>query len=639
MSRGRIGILTVIKPELDAMKAVLTALGSPPERLQRKWPDVYHQATLRSELMNDDVEIILSCIATAGNPDSSAAATSLISRFDLDLIVLVGIAAGLFGKTKIGEVVVSDRVVGYEGAALVLTDGGETVEEPRPAMTDLMVSLMQDLANYDFDGPSLKETLLASGGALPRLKPESELAEDEVECEPMMRLQTVASGEKLLRDPRFLWSLKRGVHGRIEVGEMEAAGVAAAAKRSSTPWIVFRGISDFGDPRKSDSFHDYAARMASLFAVDFIRSGVEFLESPANDGNSTLAAQLAPNRSFQDRQFEDLSDAFEPESRSLLQETLGTRTPLVAFLSVSPSRQVNEIADRYHLGHAFFAETFLRVCKAHPTPGVLITPSIVYADWRQPAFNRMMHEVAGSWLSALEDRVLPQVITESIFSESISDEPFSEAMSWLSATGPSQRYLSDVQLDHLDGWRFGVMPPMAVIDQLRASLNAPSPERLSNEQVLSLAYALGTAPSWYSSEWMVRTVKFLCRVDEGALARRVFDSEGLTIVESSKNRVVWESLEAVASLFRIDNFPRMLWTRTVPNTRLDAPMRSRDPNGCIFLSKSGTAFALTANAPFISLVCEMTPGLETVGEIAEDRSRLAAFAATWKTKLQQGDGR
>lgn len=70
------------------------------------------------------------------------------------------------------------------------------------------------------------------------------------------RLGTIASGEKLLRDPAKLVAV-REQHGKTEVGEMEAAGLVDACRRGSVPWLVIRGISDFGDELKDDRFHAF----------------------------------------------------------------------------------------------------------------------------------------------------------------------------------------------------------------------------------------------------------------------------------------------------------------------------------------------------------------------------------------------
>jgi len=68
-------------------------------------------------------------------------------------------------------------------------------------------------------------------------------------------LGTIASGEKLLRDRAKLGTLRTEMHGKVEAGEMEAAGLVEGCRRSKVAWRVIRGISDFGDELKDDRFH------------------------------------------------------------------------------------------------------------------------------------------------------------------------------------------------------------------------------------------------------------------------------------------------------------------------------------------------------------------------------------------------
>ena len=82
-------------------------------------------------------------------------------------------------------------------------------------------------------------------------------------------MATVGSGEKLIRDPERFRAL-RDLHGKLEVAELEAEGVANACERAGIPFVVVRGISDFGDERKDDRFHELAAKAAAVVARDFI---------------------------------------------------------------------------------------------------------------------------------------------------------------------------------------------------------------------------------------------------------------------------------------------------------------------------------------------------------------------------------
>ena len=69
------------------------------------------------------------------------------------------------------------------------------------------------------------------------------------------------------------------MHGRIEAGEMEATGLALTCERHQIPWLVVRGISDFGDRLKNDMFHLFAAKMAAVATHNFIAYGLDLGKS------------------------------------------------------------------------------------------------------------------------------------------------------------------------------------------------------------------------------------------------------------------------------------------------------------------------------------------------------------------------
>lgn len=55
---------------------------------------------------------------------------------------------------------------------------------------------------------------------------------------------------------------------------MEAAGIFAACTQHSVPSLVIRGISDFGDEKKDNSFHELASRAAAIVAADMVAFGL-----------------------------------------------------------------------------------------------------------------------------------------------------------------------------------------------------------------------------------------------------------------------------------------------------------------------------------------------------------------------------
>jgi nucleoside phosphorylase len=211
---------------------------------------------------------VVACFAGAGNVDAASVTSMLLSELRPANVMMLGIAAGLRDKCALGEVVLAERVVAYEGAALV--EGGKA--EARPDIARLNMRVRQDLSAYLSNRTTLESRLTNSYKALHIEFP------DQVEAGPVAqdvvpKTATVASGEKLLRDPERFLGL-RELHGKIEVAEMEGAGLFAACANFGKPVLMVRGISDFGDSKKDNRFHLLAAKAAAAVTVDYIANGM-----------------------------------------------------------------------------------------------------------------------------------------------------------------------------------------------------------------------------------------------------------------------------------------------------------------------------------------------------------------------------
>lgn len=281
-----IAILTVIPQELAAAKAALGIQDISHNRTRtHDSQTIYLYGELFSERTQRTYRLALGCIGNAGNYNSSQAATEVIQAHDPKLVVLVGIAAGIKGKAKLGEVVFSERVLGYESAALrQLEDGTQTIQ-PRPDMPSVPNGIHQDVIFYlathkdriSNSQQRLESLFLRIGGEFPTLSvsDRSYLQENDIIRGIEIDVGTFASGEKLLKDPSVLENIRDNQHGRVKVGETEAIGFANACQKMRRDWLVIRGVSDFGDAYKSDVFHSLASQTAATVLADFLQYGLD----------------------------------------------------------------------------------------------------------------------------------------------------------------------------------------------------------------------------------------------------------------------------------------------------------------------------------------------------------------------------
>src|SRR5437016_5828321 len=292
-----VAVLTVIPLELKAARLALGIQNSG----RRKDDDVTitYSGTVASALRETSYSVLVTCIGRAGTSAAASAAREVIEKFRPRAVLLVGIAAGLRGKVRIGHVVFSDRVVAYEPAAIVTGGDGSVREEPRPEVDQVPHAMNQDLVNYECNAKRLEAIFRRIGGKFPSAREGlEEEFRNSVASSIGFGITTIASGEKLLRDPSKLLAV-RSLHGKTEVGEMEAGGIVNACRSGNIPWMVIRGISDFGDLLKDDRFHEFAASAAAAVLADFITYGLDLggpstlgqLESPVGHTNGTQSGE------------------------------------------------------------------------------------------------------------------------------------------------------------------------------------------------------------------------------------------------------------------------------------------------------------------------------------------------------------
>ncbi len=74
----------------------------------------------------------------------------------------------------------------------------------------------------------------------------------------------------LLKDAAHRDALRDGL--RIRAFEMEGSGVADGTWQEGRAYVLVRGIADYGDSGKGDTWHTYAAGAAAAFARALIET-------------------------------------------------------------------------------------------------------------------------------------------------------------------------------------------------------------------------------------------------------------------------------------------------------------------------------------------------------------------------------
>jgi len=158
----------------------------------------------------------------------------IIETWELSAAIMVGIAFGKDAtKQEIGNVLVSERIIAYEPERVGATENEDRGSEHTAG--SLLLNRFRNVVGWSFAAPDGRQCGFQAG--------------------------PIVSGEKLVDNPEFKQTLFERFPAAIG-GEMEGAGVAAAAERKRREWIVVKAICDWGDGTKIKHHQEFAAASA-----------------------------------------------------------------------------------------------------------------------------------------------------------------------------------------------------------------------------------------------------------------------------------------------------------------------------------------------------------------------------------------
>ncbi len=195
--------------------------------------------------------IVALSLSTMGNVGAAAGTQLVIDKWRPAYVILGGIAAGAAGgQLKLGDVVIAETVVGYEP--------GKYDEQGLRRRPDVYRSVFALLAT-------------AKAVTAGEWAPFVPIGSPEVGAgAPESHFGPVLSGEKVLADALVFDQLRRDWPTAVGL-EMEGLGVATAAHRNGTGFLLVKGVSDFADNGKNDLWRDYAAHAAARFVGAVLR--------------------------------------------------------------------------------------------------------------------------------------------------------------------------------------------------------------------------------------------------------------------------------------------------------------------------------------------------------------------------------
>jgi nucleoside phosphorylase len=188
--------------------------------------------------------VVMGTVQQGGSHDTVLDA---ISELKPSAVIMVGIAFGMDRNTqKIGEILVSEHLQPYEPQKVSTTEEGDVRVITRGERVTAAIRLLSRISNA-------KLTWQGSN----------------------VRFGLVLSGEKLIDNSDFRNTLREFASEAIG-GEMEGAGLYAAARKHKVDWILVKAICDWADGKKKYKKNErqkLAARNAASFVVHALTLG------------------------------------------------------------------------------------------------------------------------------------------------------------------------------------------------------------------------------------------------------------------------------------------------------------------------------------------------------------------------------
>lgn len=254
--------LSAAAPRFDI--AILTALGDPELtavlNLPYSWknmrfgddPTGYHIGEITRDSGN--LTVVAASARRKGMPSSAALASKMVAKFRPKYVVMLGICAGVKGKTNYGDVIVADPSWDWGSGKHAELDDGTRVFMAAPYPHPLDTHISQLAMELGSDGGEARQIQASWAGDLP-------------EGKLTIRVGPMASGAAVLATTNAVQPIM--AQNREVLGvEMEAYAVMASADFACRPSpipIAIKSVCDYADAEKNDLWQSYAAYTSAAF--------------------------------------------------------------------------------------------------------------------------------------------------------------------------------------------------------------------------------------------------------------------------------------------------------------------------------------------------------------------------------------
>lgn len=248
-----IGIMAAVQGEIAALLEKMETV-----TVTRIGMRDYHQGVLHGR----PCVVVL---ARMGKVAAAATAVTLIREFGVQSVLFAGLAGGIAGNARIGDVVVGTMLLQHDLDASPLFPRHEipllalSHIETDPELSGLLSQAAQDYLAFDWEQEIPVTTRQAFRLSVPQV-----------------HQGLIASGDQFVSSATAAQALRERLPEVLCV-EMEGAAVAQICHEYSTPFAIIRTVSDRADDDASHDFNSFLLQVASHYSAGILGRTISLL--------------------------------------------------------------------------------------------------------------------------------------------------------------------------------------------------------------------------------------------------------------------------------------------------------------------------------------------------------------------------
>lgn len=241
--------LAVVKPHFE------DGLG---EHTSSRYGYSYRSAELKNE-KDELLTLHISWLPRYGPQEMTLHLSHVLEECQPRIAIMTGICAGDSQQVHLGDLVVAERTFTYDNGKFAFDDDGRRVHLHDTMTYQLDANTLQFLGLFDNWKPLVV-----------RLKRPPSPLEQRKRRKIVCHIKPMASGSAVRADHPFE-DVQAPVRGTVAIDMESAAFGLVMSRHPQIPWMVVKGVCDYADRTKNDTYHDYAARASALYALSFIQ--------------------------------------------------------------------------------------------------------------------------------------------------------------------------------------------------------------------------------------------------------------------------------------------------------------------------------------------------------------------------------